>query len=204
MRVSALVCVASYVLFACSPRIPTEAEAGASLQKHRASLMAIQRAIEEEVVQAQISSTDACKVQGPMGECVAMRAEQSRRVTRLRDSLSTAVLPKITDEAKALGLCFALKQRGSKPNEVLTALSVNPCPPGAREGTIRAKSGTSIDVYKVGRGLYQTASEGASGKHGDGGYHPGIEVEWTFSIGNIDATVDVFLLDDGTPRPSDF
>jgi hypothetical protein len=29
----------------------------------------------------------------------------------------------------------------------------------------------------------------------------GIEVEWTFRVGDTDATVDVFFLDDGTPRP---
>ena len=201
MRVGILACAATSALFACGPKIPSEAEATASLGKHQPSLTAIQRAIAEAVVEAQLSSSDACKVQGPVAECLTMRAEQSRRVTRLRESLPTAVLPKRMDEAKALGLCLTLKQRGSKPNEVLTALSMNPCPTGARTGAIAAKSGTSIDAYKVGRGLYQTAWADASGNHGDGAYHPGIEVEWTFGVGDIDATVDVYFLDDGTLRP---
>ena len=107
----------------------------------------------------------------------------------------------VPERAHALGICIDLRHKSAPSGELLAAIAFSPCPAGAATGSIDAKDGPVVDDYHLGRGLYQTAWKEFDVQHGDGKFHRGIEVAWSQTIGDTVAAVDVFFLDDGTPRP---
>lgn len=207
------VVIACLLLAACKPSIPSETDARNSFVAHRDGLRAIRDGVENAVRDARIDDPHECRpevMRAPsstpaetvdrLNACSRAKDERYKRIDALREELRTA-LPKLTSDAKALGACVRLRHKSAPANELLTSLDVPPCPAGAATGTVEAQNGPTIDDYRLGRGLYQTAWEDATGKHGDGAFHRGIEVAWSQAIGDTEARIDVFFLDDGTPRP---
>jgi hypothetical protein len=203
-----------FLLTACKPSVPSEFEARNSLVAHEAGLRAIRERVEKSVRDARIDDPRECKpdvLRAPgltpaeavdrLTACSRAKDERYRRIDTLRADLGEKILPKLTDDAKALGICLKLRHKTAPANELITSLASEPCPPGSGNGTVEAKNGPTIDAYRLGCGIYQTAWENAGGKHGDGKFHRGIEVAWSQDIGDTVAMVDVFFLDDGTPRP---
>jgi hypothetical protein len=172
-------------LVACSPSMPTEAAAKQALAARSAKIERVKAIIATELSRDSLEGTGRSP-----GQVAAERAEAIKDLmARLRAALEPAVA-----EAGALGLQLSLYP-GEDRKRSLGMVHFPPCPPGRRNGSTEPKAG-------LGWGLYQTAYEDDTGKHGDGDYHPGIISVSDMVVNAVTAELTLCFLTDGTPRPA--
>ena len=73
--------------------------------------------------------------------------------------------------------------------------AIEPAPPTAREGSVRAARGIHLGDHEVGWGLFASRYTDADGvTHGDETFVPGYEVAFHFDVGDARVDVSVFFL----------
>jgi hypothetical protein len=202
--------LALLTLTACGPKVPTEAEAREAFRAREAALKKLEESLEAELAAARIEKsslsapcqTPGAQVEKP--ECARENEELGSRRSAAAERFQKELFPRLAAEAGALGGEIGIRERTAPPNQRLFGATLNPgCPPGYGTGTVTAsQSKAGEGDFKLGWGLYQTAWQSSAGdKHGDGAFHPGLEVLWSFPAGELVADVALCILTDGTPRP---
>jgi hypothetical protein len=173
-------------LVACSsPSMPTEAAAKQALAAREAKIEVVKALIAAELGRDSLEGTGRSP-----GQVASERAEAIKDlVARLRGTLAPALA-----EAGALGLRVSLYQ-GVDRTRTLGMVHFPPCPPGRKNGSTEPKNG-------LGWGLYQTAYEDDTGKHGNGDYHPGFIAVTDVVANALTAELTLCFLTDGTTRPT--
>jgi hypothetical protein len=146
----------------------------------------------------------ACACGPKMPDEASARAafeERRAKVENFEEALTRLLSMRQLEESDVARMVVAADGLGFDTVQAFVP-SVEPAPPGRKHGAVDPDAGITIDRFRVGWGLYQTAWEDAS-KHGDGDYHPGIAVKW--SMGDPDSPlaepVTMWFLLDGTKRP---
>ena len=165
--------------------MPTEAAAKQALAAREAKIERVKGVIATELGRDALEGTGRSP-----GQVAAERADAIKDlVARLRGALEPAVA-----EAGALGLRLSLYP-GADRTRSLGMVHFPPCRPGQKNGSTEPRDG-------LGWGLYQTAYEDDTGKHGNGDYHPGIIVVTDVVANGVTAELVLCFLTDGTPRPA--
>jgi hypothetical protein len=192
------------LIAACGPRMPTAEGAQAAYRARKALIDRVDRSIAEAVdrIPGVDTSRFACATE-PSEQCMRERAEQSARQVAASRAFAHDVLPSIARGTEILGIRVEYAQNGI-PRGHLGVLEADSA--GGRIGSVQAGRGVVVDGRQLGWGLYQTSWQRGSStvRHGDGKYHPGIEVLWTQEHGNARITIRMVLLVDGWRRPEDW
>jgi hypothetical protein len=183
--------------------MPTARSAQSEYRARRALLDRIDRTIASAVdaIPGVDTSHFACATE-LSEQCMRERAEQSAQRAAASRAFARGVLPSLGRGTEILGIRVEYAQDGI-PRGTVGLLEADSA--GGRVGSVQAARGTTIDGRQLGWGAYQTAWRRGTGvQHGDGKYHPGIEVVWTQEHGNARVTIRTVILVDGWHRPGDW
>ncbi|MEO8705243.1 MAG: hypothetical protein ABI867_34695 [Kofleriaceae bacterium] len=184
--------VIASVLVGCGKKPPDEEAAFAAYNERKPQIAAFDGMLKHEL------------------EILALTVDTPEAIRATGDKLHSlesafeAKLVKAVDEAGAVGAEIEFRQ-GIDRKKFLGGASTGACDlldrvgknDNVRVGDVFA---SKRDGRAIGRGLYQTSYERHGVNHGDGSWHPGINVRWTIE-GPIATEVMLCFLLDGTGRP---
>ena len=170
---------------ACGPDMPTEAAAKQALAAREAKIERVKGMVATELGRDSLEGT---------GKSPGQRAAEHADAIKDLNARLRAVLEPAVAETGALGLRLSLYD-GIDRARSLGVIHYPPCRPGQKTGSVEPRNG-------LGWGLYQTAYEDDTGKHGNGDYHPGIIVVTDVVANGVTAELVLCFLTDGAPRPA--
>lgn len=162
------------------PSLPDEADARRAFETRSAELRALETALRTEIGQSGLARERP--VCDPPDDPVCLTSQ------RARDTLVAAGQGRIQRRLDALGAVCAEVTSTSGSGALDLRASVETCEPGRRGDSIAPSDGTTIDGFRVGRGVYSRR---------DHVFRPGIAVERRFTVGDANASIVVFLFTDG-------
>lgn len=125
-------------------------------------------------------------------QCTQRRLARLEARDRAISRFSREGLPRLVRAAGALSARLSYARGG---DAVFHLGGVEPAPPTAREGAVRAARGVSVGDRRLGWGLYATRWTDAEGvPHGTEAFTPGFEIAWAFQVGDAEINVSLFYL----------
>ena len=184
------------VVVGCSktPAVPDEAAARDAYESRKPKIAAFEAIAKRELDRL------VPKLANTLERQVAATQQLLAAEAELRKTFERAL-----DDAGAVGGEVRF-MRDERDGEFYTRIKIGSCSwgtNGGKKGRIQADAwdALSIDGRNIGWGLGQTAYSDGSGSHGDGAYHPEIDVQWKVP-GNPTLYLALCFMLDGTPRPT--
>ena len=126
--------------------------------------------------------------------CAQQRLARTEERDRALSAFERDILPDIVRRVGALSARVSYSREGSE--HLFDFGSVEPAPPVAPDGCVRAARGVAAGERRLGWGLYSAQYIDDGIPRGDDELRRGAEVAWTFHVGSAEIQVSLFFFID--------